>query len=343
MDEFANLTTNEKQPYFEKAAASKGLSPIMIEKDFWICWVLKKLFSQKELSSELLFKGGTSLSKVYNLIERFSEDLDITINRAYLGFDGDSSPENAPSNKKKEAILKKLSIASQDFVHNKLKNILGYIIETNLTNIVCECSIEIDANDPSKQTLLFYYPTESNLKLDTYINPYVKIEFGARGGDWPILQKEIKPMVEEEIPQSIYDANIQINVLDANRTFWEKALILHKYSHFPEDKTIPERQSRHYFDFYKMLTSGLCAEAEKDFHLLKKVVEHNKIYFRTGWANYDSAKKGMLNLTSNKYILRDMSDDYKKMASMFYGDKIEWDEIISGIRRFESTFNADFC
>jgi len=262
VDKFANLATKEKQLYFEKTAAAKGLPSEMIEKDFWVCWILKKLFSLNEINNELLFKGGTSLSKVYNLIERFSEDIDITISRSYLGFIDGYTPEHASSNKKREAILKDILFACRNFVNNRLKKYLEDIVRNDLPEIAHQCSIQSDINDPDKQTLLFYYPTQSEIVYKQYVSPYVRIELGARGGYWPILEKTIKPMVFEEMQLALNEANIPIRVLDAKRSFWEKAIILHKYSHYPVAKVVPQRQSRHYYDFYQLIKSDIRTQAE---------------------------------------------------------------------------------
>ena len=99
MDEFIRQPSEERRVYFEQTAARMRLSPQIVEKDFWVCWTLKELFGLPDIGGTLIFKGGTSLSKIYRMIERFSEDIDVSLDRGSLGFGGESDPEAGGSAK----------------------------------------------------------------------------------------------------------------------------------------------------------------------------------------------------------------------------------------------------
>jgi hypothetical protein len=339
LDSFANKPEIDKQVYYEFTADKKGLPKNIIEKDFWVCWSLKQLFSLPDIGEHLIFKGGTSLSKAYQLIERFSEDIDISIDKKYLGFIESRDPENSSSKKKQQALIKDLADECSYFVQNKLKSELDSQFSRELNSIDVDWKIEIDSSDIDQQTLLFYYPTLSQKTIDAYIRPAVKIELGARGAGNPFNICNISPFIKEDIPDAHTISTVQVKTLAAERTFWEKATILHMYANWPENKILPLRQSRHFFDFYKLIKSNIRNLAAQDVRLLKDVAEHKKIYFRAGWANYDNAKKGTLNLTPQKIVLKSLENDYIQMKEMFYGEQVSWDNIITEIKKFESEFN----
>ncbi len=339
MEVFANKPEIDKQAYYELTADKKSLPKNIIEKDFWVCWTLKQLFNLPDIAEHLIFKGGTSLSKAYRIIERFSEDIDISIDKKYLGFTDGRDPENASSKKKQRALIKELTDKCSFFVQNELRNKLTSQFSRDLDYADVDWNIEIDPTDVDKQTLLFYYPTTSQKTINAYIRPAVKIELGARGAGNPFNICNITPFIKEVLPDEHIISTVQIKTLAAERTFWEKATILHMYANWLENKSLPLRQSRHFFDFYKLAKSNIKKLALQDVSLLKSVADHKKIYFRAGWANYDRAKKGTLNLIPQHIVLRALENDYIQMKEMFYGEPVSWDNIISEIKKFESEFN----
>ena len=141
------------------------------------------------------------------------------------------------------------------------------------------------------------------------------------------------------MPKTIADPEVSVRVLTAKRTFWEKATILHMYAHLPESKPVPKRQSRHYYDFYRLLNSPFKAEALSELSLLDRVGEHKGIYFRAGWARYELAKKGSLRLLPEERVHKEMRRDYEAMREMFFGRVPDWDKIVESIKSFEKEFN----
>lgn len=197
--------------------------------------------------------------------------------------------------------------------------------------------IVFDTSDPDLQTLLFSYPTKSI--INGYIRPVVKIEFGARAEHWPVSEHPIKSYAKEIFPEAIYEPEIYVRVLNAERTFWEKATILHQYAHIPEGKELKPRNSRHYYDFYCLLNSQVKEKALSEMALLENVAKHKSIYFASGWANYGTARKGTLKLSPTPRIEKELKRDYVHMESMLFRDIPAWETIVKAIDTFEKDFN----
>jgi len=338
MDRFINLSEDNRKAAFLKAKGEIGLSEDIIEKDFWVCWTLKELFLLDEIKDNLTFKGGTSLSKVYGLIKRFSEDIDISVERSFLGFIGEREPMNV-SKKKAKKLIEELGEECQKFVQNDLLNKIDSIFTKKLSKMG-DWKLEIDDDDNDGQTILFYYPKMTKDESG-YIRPVVKIELGARSDHWPVSMQNIFPYIVEIMPEDLSDMTAKIRVLNVERTFWEKATILHKYAHYPEEKTVPERQSRHFYDFYCLLNSRAKERALANIDLLEKVIEHKSLYFRSGWANYATAKKGTFKAIPEKRVLDAMEKDYSAMSEMFFEEVPTWEEIIDVLKSFEDEFNKE--
>lgn len=336
MDRFLALSNEDKIATFNKAQIEIGLSEDLIEKDFWVCWILKELFLMDTIKDNLTFKGGTSLSKIYKVIERFSEDIDLSIERGFLGFKNDKDPANVGSKQSKK-LIEELGIACQKFVRGDLYKRLESVIKSKLG--ATGWKLEIDEDDNDAQTILFSYP-KLTARASEYIRPIVKIEMGARSDHWPVSKQKIIPYVAEVLPSPLNKMDAEIKVLNIERTFWEKATILHMYAYFPESKTVPERQSRHYYDFYFLLKSEGKTKALANIDLLEKVAAHKNIYFKAGWANYSTAKKGSLKLVPQEKVLKAMESDYKAMSEMLHGEVPKWSDVISAIQSFEKTFNS---
>jgi hypothetical protein len=202
MDAFAQSSIEDRRLAFEEAAAARQLSPQIVEKDFWVCWTLKQLFALPTIGEHLIFKGGTSLSKIFKVIERFSEDIDVSIDRGFLGFGGDNEPEAGGSNKEKQRRIDALRVACQEKIRNGLQPALEAVIRSKVRTGE-RWSLRGDATDPDGQTLLFDYPSAWPAPGVPYVRQTVKIEMGARADHWPCEAKPITPYVTEEFPQFV--------------------------------------------------------------------------------------------------------------------------------------------
>lgn len=336
MIELHLLSILERESYFETAAEETGIPFANIEKDYWVVWILGKLFSIPALKNYLTFKGGTSLSKVYGAIERFSEDIDVSIEKEFFGFSNENDLERAISKKKQRAGLNNLSKACSSYINNNLILTLGIAISDAL-KLKEGWHLEVDDSDPDGQTLQFKYPSSTN--LNNYIRPSVKIELGARSEHWPVSKHVIQSYAKTALKEIISESEVQVKVLEAKRTFWEKATILHQYAHLPKDKTLPPRISRHYYDFFCLLNSNIKDNALDEWDLLERVATHKSIYFASAWANYGAARKGSLKLSPLPIVTTDLKRDFELMQDMFFGKIPEWGKILKIISEFEIEFN----
>ena len=168
MDRFACLPSEERSIYFQETADRLDWSPGLVEKDFWVCWILKQLFSLKNFGEHLTFKGGTSLSKVFNVIQRFSEDVDISIEREFLGFGGSMEPEAGDSNKEKNRRINNLQQECQRVIINKIMPQLNQSVQEILGRKE-KWFIKLDPEDKDKQTLLFQFPNAMASNVEDYL------------------------------------------------------------------------------------------------------------------------------------------------------------------------------
>jgi len=332
------LSVDEREEFFEVTAAELNIPFIIIEKDYWVVWILERLFSLPNLKDYLTFKGGTSLSKIYHIIERFSEDVDLSIEKEFFGFNKINDPEKAESKKKQRVALNRLAQACSQYIQNQLiVDLKNAISEKLLTTYGWR--LEIDNEDPDGQTLQFEYP--SSTEKNNYIRPSVKIELGARSEHWPVSQHSIQSYAKTRLKEKITEPEVWVKVLDAKRTFWEKATILHQYAHLPLDKKIPPRISRHFYDFYCLLNSNIKASALEEQFLLTRVAAHKSIYFASAWASYHTARKGSLRLLPPTRLLTELEKDYVLMQDMFFGVFPSWSSMLKIIANFEKEFNTE--
>src|ERR1700730_12532641 len=338
MDRFAQLPAAERATVFREAAARARLgSATIIEKDFWVCWTLQRVFSSPTLPGPL-FKGGTSLSKVYKIIERFSEDGDIVLDRHALGFTGDQDPPNIAGtnkrNRKLDELAGKCSEIVQGTVHEELKNSFLSVLGE------ADWKITVDPADADRQSLLFAYPLglEADLYgLGTYIRPVVRLEFGCRGDVWPSDRQSIQPYIADMLPGLLAQPIAEVHVLRPERTFWEKATLLHAVFHSGK---MPPRLSRHHYDLARLYRHEYGQLAIKDFGLLASVVEHKRVFFREAAARYDLAKPGTLRVSPSDAQVARIRSDYRDMGEMFFGEAPPFDRVIEDLKELEDRVNS---
>lgn len=345
MDKVARLDGSERSALLGETGAARGVANTIIEKDFWVCWTLKRLFElQNEDAPALIFKGGTSLSKAFGAIRRFSEDIDLSFDRADLGYIGDRDPEKEGiSRKQADKLIDDLVRDVEKHIAEKLMPALRAAIAEHLgepTN--GEWSLEIDESDP--QAVNFHYPTalpKEEYEGMAYITPRVKLEFGARGDPWPTEEKAIHPYAADDFPDFFEDPDCTVTVLSARRTFWEKATALHAEAHRPKDSPTPQYFSRHYYDIAMLLDTEDGKAAATDFELLGRVAKHKAVFFRSAWARYDTARPGTLQLMPSEARLKDLRVDYRDMAPMMFDDKpLAFDAIFARIQELQDAINA---
>ncbi|MET0743146.1 MAG: nucleotidyl transferase AbiEii/AbiGii toxin family protein [Microvirga sp.] len=274
MDKVALLSARDRAALFGESGAARGVVDTVIEKDFWVCWTLRRLFEQPGDARTIVFKGGTSLSKAYNAIRRFSEDIDLSFDRADLGYTGDRNPQKEGLTRKKSGQL------IEDLVRDVEAHVAAKLFPALRASMVLqlgepkndEWSLEIDEADA--QTMSFHYPvalTAAVYESMGYITPRVKLEFGARGDPWPTVKRVIRPYAADDFPDFFENPDSTVTVLCAHRTFWEKATALHAEAHRPAGSPTPQYFSRHYYDLAMLLDTGEGKAAAADLTLLAQV------------------------------------------------------------------------
>ena len=340
MKEFIAMPEERRRLVCTEAGARLNLFEIAVEKDFWVCWTLRKLFELPEWGENLTFKGGTSLSKCWNLIERFSEDIDIVIDRSALGFSGDNAPENAPSKKQTRKRLKALRVACQQCVSDRIHPALIDVISSDLPETL-EWKLEPDPDDPDGQTLLLFYPTAFPVQA-AYLRRAVKIEMGARSDTDPAESIEIGPYISDVLPDLLSRPGTDVRAVMPRRTFWEKAMLLHEETFRPEaSKRRREAMARHYYDLYRLIRAGIGDQSARDLELFYRVVAHRQVFFRHTWVDISTLNPGQLRLVPAEADRPAWQADYEGMRrEMFYGDVPTFDEILSVVGDFQARLNA---
>ena len=306
MRKIAKITENDRKALFHNTAAKMGMTDAIIEKDFWVCYMLDYLFHRSQWKDNIAFKGGTSLSKAYGLIERFSEDIDLILDWRVLGYGIDEPWENRSNTK-------------QD-IFNKEAN--------------TRAEVYIDDSDP--QTVKIAYP---NSFSDTSILQEIRLEIGALAAWTPVKNASITPYAAEQYARLFEQPSTEVLTVLPERTFWEKVTILHREAFRPEDRPFPSRYSRHYYDLYKMMQTPVKDNALSNNDLLERVVKFKDKFYRCPWARYDLAKRGTMKLLPPDYNMAKLRSDYEHMQNMLFGNKPSFDEIMNAMAQLEEEIN----
>ena len=331
------MPANARADLFTETADRRALSEAIIEKDFWVCWILQQLFSIEALSGRLLFKGGTSLSKIFHAINRFSEDIDLAVDYVSLGFTDERDPRREDLSKtKRAAILDDMMVACRRYIAGEFLDALSARCQEVLEKDDA-WSLEVSAQDPN--VVRFRYPTASAKALP-YVFPQVVLELGTHAEFVPHDNFTIRSFAAEEFPSVVTDGDVAVVALLAKRTFWEKATILHAEYYRPAERALPDRYSRHYYDVSMMAQGPIRAEALSDMELLAQVVRHKETFYPSGWARYDLARPGGLRLVPREERLAALERDYRNMGVMIFGEPPEFDTIMETLAALEQEMNT---
>ncbi|CAN5833840.1 nucleotidyl transferase AbiEii/AbiGii toxin family protein [soil metagenome] len=292
---------------------------------------MRELFNLPEFGAHLTFKGGTSLSKAWKLIARFSEDIDIVIGRDSLGF-----PEDTLSKNRQKKLIK----ACKTHIHEQLKPALEARFREVLPALMKWSLIPASVEEDSEQqTLLFHYPSVVVGPAD-YLNPWVKIELGARSDTEPSELPAIQSYLNEALPTALGEGFFNVRTVSARRTFWEKAMLLHEESYRPPEKRRKARMARHYYDLWCLIEKGIAEQATAVGGLFERVAAHREIFFGQNWVDYATLRPGSLHLLPTADQVASRRSDYEAMREhMFFGDVPTFDEILNVVSEFEGHFN----
>lgn len=328
---YFELTTAQQRTILEQTAIKQGLPKQAIEKDLWVTAILQILFCLP-CAEKLVFKGGTSLSKVWRLISRFSEDIDLAIDRAVFELEGDLTKKQ----------VKKLRKASSLFVRDTLyQQLVEAVNQTSLKDL---CQIEPepdgegDATYPEPRSIFIRYKSVFDDKLD-YIPPVVKVEAGARSLLEPYAETAITSMVEETMPTiSTTISDVMVKTAIAEKTFLEKAFLLHEQFSV-NSKVEVRRRSRHIYDLHMMMQQGIAEKAIPNDELWQTIHHHRSTLTSMSGVDYSVDIRKSIQLIPPKESLAEWKKDYEQMSSaMIYGEKPVFSELLYSMKKLELLF-----
>lgn len=329
MNDIALWNSEQRRELFNTTALMMKVHPAIIEKDFWVCWLLKILFETSKWQKSLIFKGGTSLSKVYGIIDRFSEDIDLVLDWRLLGY-SEENPWRATSNTQKSTFVKRSTSRSETFLREVfLPSFQSTIESTSVPGL--HLTLE-------GQIVKILYP--KSFALDA-IQPQVILEIGPLASWTPHESASVVPYVAEYNPQLFNNSKAKINVVTAARTFWEKATILHQEYNRPLNRPMPNRYSRHYYDLYKYIQSAYLQEAMANRTLLEQVIRFKNQFYYAAWADLKAALHGKFHLIPPPQRIQPLAKDYASMQDMiFQGKAPTFNQILEGLASLEKDLNT---
>ena len=329
---FLSLDARERADMLLTVAARSGRTAIILEKDIWVCWILQALFSMPD-PHPMAFKGGTSLSKVYRIIDRFSEDLDVTLDYRAFNDGFDPFADDASRNR-----IRLFSERLKARVASYIRDVVAPALGAAADRLAADGRHEIHIGEDG-ETIRFAYPSAVE-ELGGYVRSEVLLEFGGRNVIDPNEQHAIVPDMAALAPDLDYPA-ATVTVLSPARTFWEKATLIHVECHRRRLANRPERLSRHWFDLTRLADHAIGRAALTDRALLEDVVRHKKVFFHAGNANYDQCLDGRLRLVPDDDQLPALQSDYDAMrdARIVGHDAPGFDPLIERIRILETDAN----
>jgi len=320
------LSNSDRRDVYRTAADRLGLPAIVVEKDAWICWALQMVFSNSG-ALPMAFKGGTSLSKVFGLIKRFSEDIDLTI-----GFD--AMPDELPTSRNQRD---KLSATLRGLVASHLAEDVRPHLIRMLQHVSPAATVSLD--DP--ETLCIHYPSCFNNR-GGYISPQVRLEFGGRNRITPSDVHDVRPYVAElNLPVRIPTATV--NVLSPARTFWEKVTLAHAACAASDWRSDADRVARHWYDLALLADHRIADQALNDYALLHDVVAMKSAFWSKSGVAYEKCLTGECRLVPDGLLLAGLRQDYEKMirAGMFSEAPPPFDAVILRLQVLEARINAE--
>jgi hypothetical protein len=325
MQAFYNLPEATKTRIFEQISARTPLPAYAIEKDWWVVQTLRIVFGM-EVGKHLIFKGGTSLSKALKLIDRFSEDIDLVIDKEAIGIDEIRTKKQ----------VKALRSKSKEFLTIEFIPLLekAFII-AGFDKMKFKIP-EDPVNDPISIEIQYPYIA----KYPGYILPRVLIEIGSRSLIDPFVERTITSFVTEQFPdQDFADVPVKIPTATPERTFLEKIFLLHE--EYQKGEIRVNRLTRHLYDLERIMDTPYGNNALKDYKLYQNIVEHRKLLFSVNDVDYSLHQPQLINLVPPDKVLKDWEKDYKDLSeNMIYGEKLPWNDLVERIKALTDRINS---
>lgn len=336
METFVGLSAEDRLLYCRQASERLPfpLPPAVIEKDFWVSWLLKLLMELPESRGHLTFKGGTSLSKGWNLIDRFSEDIDLALDRSLFGQAPPHGAEDAKSNTKRKHRIDELSEASAEWI----KDTLIPAMRTRIAELLPDEDWTLQPKVKGKEVNVeFQYPGSLQGELGALL-PVVLVELVPRADDQPNGPRTITPLVHVALADLLGPASFEVPALVPERTLLEKAMFLHEtVAGFNAGS---ERKSRHYYDLLKLLGAGFGDSAMNDRALFEMVIAHRRTFYRYSALDYDEILHNGISIVPPEAQWPDWRGDYDRTSAMIYRERPTFDELMQAASDYQERFNA---
>jgi len=329
MEEWFKLSEDDRRIVINQASTKTGLLPVAVEKDLWVMIALQAIYST-EVAKHLVFKGGTSLSKAWGIIERFSEDIDLAIDRSFFGFKGELSRTQ----------VKNLRKASCKYVDEKFHILLEKAL---LKNGVKEFELsvtEFEESDTDPLAIEIRY--KSLVEQQEYLQPRILIEISSRSLIEPYENKKLSSIISEIYPnENFIDHPINIPTVIPTRTLIEKMFLLHEEFQKPKDRKIrSERMTRHLYDISRLMDTEYLEKVISDKVLYNTIIEHRSKLTKVSWVDYDKHSYSTLNFIPPKEIIDEYEKDYEAMKeSMFYGETDSFENLIKKLKKLNDRIN----
>ena len=328
LKEWLRLSDNDKLICFNAITDKYDLKMPAVEKDWWVTQTLAIVFSMS-CAKSLIFKGGTSLSKAWKIIERFSEDIDLALDREFLGFAGELTKTQ----------IRKLRYASYEFLTEKFTPELQQKFnELGFTDVLVKYR-EVVNHDQDPLVIEIYYPKLT--EKDIYLRPGVLVEVGSRSLKEPFSPCKFKTLVAEHYTDKLLaDNDITIPTVNVERTFLEKVFLLHEEYQRPAERRRVERLSRHLYDIEKISQTSYFQKALSDKDLYKTIVAHRDKFSHLGGVDYTKHEPQFINIIPPENLLSLWEKDYADMSeSMIYGEKLSFSELIYNVKQINDKIN----
>jgi len=327
MQNWLQLTDKEKTEVYTEIAARTGMTPQAVEKDWWVTLTLRLIFSSSP-AAHLVFKGGTSLSKAWDLIERFSEDIDLALDRKFLGFEGSMTSSQ----------VKKLRKISYKYISEEFFPELAKMFEDN--GIPVDIRIR-ESKDSDQDPLIIeiYYPHV--FEYNQYIEPRVLVEIGSRSLREPFSLRSITSLVGKHFPSLPFaDTSFEISTVNPERTLLEKIFLLHEEFQKPSENIRVERLSRHLYDIDRLITTYGPHVLENRI-LYQEIVAHRRSVTPLRGIDYSRHKPEFIDCIPPEGIAPEWKKDYIVMQEqMIFGPSHSFEDLVQNITNFRIQINA---
>lgn len=330
MKEWFKLSEDDRKTVINQVSSKTGLLPVAVEKDLWVMIALDAIFST-EIGKHLVFKGGTSLSKAWGIIERFSEDIDLAIDRSFFNFEGDITRTQ----------VKNLRKASCKYVDKKFHTLLKKALLNNGVSDFELSVIEFDESDTDPLALELKY--NSLVEKQDYLQPRILIEISSRSLIEPYENKELSSEISEHYPnQEFIDKPIIIPTVTPTRTLIEKMFLLHEEFQKPKNRKIRSgRMTRHLYDISRLIDTEYLEKAIENKELYNKIIDHRSKLTKISWVDYNTHNYKTLNFIPPAKIIDEYEKDYLAMKeSMFYGKTESFDDLIIKLKKLNDRMNS---